>query len=56
MARDNIDRELARQMLAQQWDNQARLEQADDVIGNDGDNNLSQQVAKLHQQYLSLSA
>jgi dephospho-CoA kinase len=56
IARDNIDRELAIQMLAQQWDNQARLEQADDVICNDGDNNLSQQVAKLHQQYLSLSA
>jgi len=55
MTRDNIDRELARQILAQQWSNQARLEQADDVICNDGDNNLPQQVTKLHQQYLSLS-
>jgi dephospho-CoA kinase len=55
MTRDNIDRELARQIMAQQWSNQARLEQADDVIRNDGENNLSQQVTKLHQQYLSLS-
>ena len=55
MARDNIDRELAKQMLAQQWDNQARLEQADDVIANDGDSNLARQVTKLHQQYLALS-
>ena len=55
MTRDNIDRELASQIMAQQWSNQARLEQADDVIRNDGDNNLSQQVTKLHQQYLSLS-
>jgi dephospho-CoA kinase len=55
MTRDNIDRELARQIMAQQWSNQARLEQADDVICNDGDNNLPQQVTKLHQQYLSLS-
>ena len=55
MARDNIDRELAKQMLAQQWNNQARLEQADDVIANDGDSNLARQVTKLHQQYLALS-
>ena len=55
MTRDNIDRELASQIMAQQWSNQVRLEQADDVIHNDGDNNLSQQVTKLHQQYLSLS-
>jgi dephospho-CoA kinase len=55
IARDNIDRELAQQMLAQQWGNQARLEQADDVIANDGDDKLARQVTKLHQQYLALS-
>ncbi len=54
MTRDDIDRDLAGQMLAQQWTNQARLEQADDVIRNDGEVELSEQVTNLHQQYLSL--
>ncbi len=55
MSRDNIDHELAQQMLAQQWSNAARLELADDVIANDGGIDLSRQVKKLHLQYLSLS-
>jgi dephospho-CoA kinase len=57
-ARDHIDLNLARLMLAQQWTNEARLEQADDVIhnGSDLDIDLDQQVAKLHHKYLLLAA
>ncbi len=57
-ARDHIDLNLARLMLAQQWTNEARLEQADDVIhnGSDLDMDLDQQVAKLHHNYLLLTA
>jgi len=57
-ARDQIDLNLAQLMLAQQWTNEARLEQADDVIhnGSDLDMDLDQQVAKLHQKYLLLAA
>ncbi len=56
-ARDHIDLHLARLMLAQQWTNEARLEQADDVIhnGSDPDMDLDQQVAKLHDNYLLLA-
>jgi len=56
-ARDHIDLNLARLMLAQQWTNEARLEQADDVIHNGGDLDmvLDQQVAKLHDKYLLLA-
>jgi len=57
-ARDHIDLNLARLMLAQQWTNEARLERADDVIhnGSDLDMDLDQQVAKLHHKYLLLAA
>ncbi len=57
-ARDHIDLNLAQLMLSQQWTNEARLEQADDVIqnGSDLDLNLDQQVAKLHDKYLLLAA
>ena len=57
-ARDHIDLNLARLMLAQQWSNEARLERADDVIhnGSDLDIDLDQQVAKLHHKYLLLAA
>ena len=57
-ARDHIDLNLARLMLAQQWTNEARLERADDVIhnGSDLDIDLDQQVAKLHHKYLLLAA
>jgi len=57
-ARDHIDLNLARLMLAQQWTNEARLERADDVIhnGSDLDMDLDQQVTKLHHKYLLLAA
>ena len=55
ISRDNIDRGLARQMLAQQWSNNARLQQADDVICNDGNLDLGQQVTNLHANYLLLA-
>jgi dephospho-CoA kinase len=57
-ARDRIDLKLARMMLAQQWTNEARLNQAHDVIHNDEDDEISldQQVANLHQKYLLLAA
>jgi len=55
ISRDNIDRELAQQMLAQQWSNNGRLKLADDVICNDGSLDLGQQVTNLHAQYLLLS-
>lgn len=55
ISRDNIDRELAQQMLAQQWQNKARLKQADDVICNDANLDLGQQVTNLHARYLLLA-
>jgi dephospho-CoA kinase len=57
-ARDRIDLKLARMMLAQQWTNEARLNQADDVIHNDEDDKISldQQVANLHHKFLLLAA
>jgi dephospho-CoA kinase len=57
-ARDQIDLKLALLMISQQWTNEARLEQADDVIynGNNVDRDLDQQVAELHQKYLLLAA
>ncbi len=56
MTRDGIELSLAQQMLAQQWDNDARLKLADDVIHNDDepDMELNLQVTKMHQKYLSL--
>jgi dephospho-CoA kinase len=58
MARDSIEWNLAQQMLAQQWHNDARLKMADDVIHNDNDLDveLDLQVAKLHQKYLFLGS
>ena len=55
ISRDNIDRGLAQKMLAQQWSNNARLEQADDVICNDANLDLGQQVTNLHARYLLLA-
>jgi dephospho-CoA kinase len=55
LARDNIDRTLANQMLAQQWNNKDRLDQADDIIDNDSDLELDRQVTELHTQYLALA-
>ena len=56
MARDNIDLNLAQQMLVQQWSNEDRLDHADDVIHNNNDQEISldQQVVKLHRKYVSL--
>ena len=57
IARDGIEPNLAQQMLAQQWRNEARLQRADDVIHNDNelDAGLSLQVSRLHQKYLMLA-
>jgi dephospho-CoA kinase len=57
IARDSIDLDLAQQMLAQQWSNEDRLNQADDIIQNNNkqDADLNLQVAKLHQKYLLLA-
>ena len=52
VSRDKIDLKLAQQMLAQQWDNQARLNQADDVIHNNGVEDLNIQVTNLHKKYI----
>ena len=58
ITRDSVELDLAQQMLTQQWSNEARLKQADDVIHNNNDNqqdaDLDLQVAKLHQKYLLL--
>jgi len=56
ISRDNIDRELAQQMLAQQWSNDARLKQADDVINNVANLDMGQQVTNLHARYLQLAS
>ena len=53
--RDDIDPELARKMLEQQWSNKDRLKQADDVIGNDQNQNLEEQVYRLHRKYKSMA-
>ncbi|MCP4487030.1 MAG: dephospho-CoA kinase [Gammaproteobacteria bacterium] len=53
MARDEINEVLAIKMLDQQCSNKARLDQADEVIRNNDDDNLTAQVQRLHQQYLS---
>ncbi len=53
--RDNIDESLAKKMLDQQWSNTERLALANDVIHNNNDENLSEQINQLHQQYLKNS-
>lgn len=55
IARDKIDKPLAEKMLDQQWSNQDRLSQADDIIRNDSGHELSLQIKKIHQQYLATS-
>ncbi len=55
-ARDGIDANLARSMLAAQSGRAARLAIADDVIVNDGDlAGLDAQVETLHRRYSALS-
>ncbi|MFN3594221.1 MAG: dephospho-CoA kinase [Thiobacillaceae bacterium] len=57
MARDGIDADLARRMLAAQATRQQRLALADDVIDNRGDlAALARQVEALHDRYLKLAA
>ncbi|MGF1727892.1 dephospho-CoA kinase [Photobacterium nomapromontoriensis] len=54
--RDGVDAEQVKKILASQASRQERLAAADDVISNNGNGDtLSDQVAKLHQQYLALS-
>ena len=53
--RDNIDRVLAKQILAQQWSNESRLSKADDVIFNNSNLDLDLQVVNLHTKYLALA-
>ena len=56
IARDDIDKSLANSMLDQQWSNDARLELADDVIHNTGNEDLEMQVQELHKIYLLLAS
>lgn len=57
MARDGVSEDLARRMLLSQASRDERLAIADDVIDNGGaESALDEQVARLHERYLSLSA
>ena len=57
MKRDNIDKDLAHSMLAQQLGNAQRRARAHDVIDNhEDDADLQAQVNALHQSYLQMSA
>ena len=57
VTRDHIGEALARNMLSQQLGNAERLSKAHDVIENRGnEKELSSQVARLHQTYLTLSS
>ncbi|MEG1211591.1 MAG: dephospho-CoA kinase [Leclercia sp.] len=57
MARDNVAREHAEQILAAQATREARLAVADDVIDNNGaPDAIASDVARLHQQYLEYAA
>lgn len=57
MARDRVDADLARRMIAAQATRAQRLAIADDVIVNDGSlQALDAHVAALHRRYLALAA
>lgn len=57
MARDNVSREHAEQILAAQATREARLAIADDVIDNNGaPDAIASDVARLHAQYLTFAA
>ena len=57
MARDNVSREHAEQILAAQATREARLAVADDVIDNNGaPDAIASDVARLHAQYLTFAA
>lgn len=56
IARDAIDEELARRMLANQASRSERLALADDIIENSAEESaLDEAVARLHQRYLALA-
>lgn len=57
MRRSQLSEAAVRAIMAAQLSRQDRLTRADDVLRNDGDEDeLRQQVAKLHQRYLELAA
>ena len=57
MARDNVARSHAENILAAQATREARLAVADDVINNDGaPDTIASDVARLHAQYLQYAA
>ena len=57
IARDGVSREHAEQILAAQATRDARLAVADDVIDNNGaPDAIASDVARLHEQYLTLAA
>lgn len=57
MQRSGLDEQSVRAIMASQIMRSSRLQQADDIICNDGDlENLSQQVNRLHQFYLACSS
>lgn len=57
MARDGVDEESIRAIMANQVDRKTRLAAADEVIHNEGQlDALRQQVERLHRHYLRLSA
>lgn len=56
MARDKVDAELARRMIAAQASREERLAIADDVISNDGPlEALDAAVGQLHERYLGIA-
>lgn len=56
MARDQVDTELARRMIAAQASREVRLAIADDVVANDGSlEALDGRVAELHDRYLGMA-
>lgn len=55
MSRSQLDRAMVQRIMAQQLSRQQRLARADDIIDNRTDeSHLWQQVARLHEKYLSL--
>jgi dephospho-CoA kinase len=56
ITRDNISNELAEAMIRNQCTRQQRLQFADDIIDNNGQESmLADQVLHLHQFYLTLT-
>lgn len=56
LARDHVDAEKVRQIMASQLDRNSRLTRADDVIVNEGDESeLKEQVSLLHEHYLQMA-